>query len=351
MIEAAVLIVTFNGREFLEECLTSVFNSADPDLQTGVIVIDNNSTDGSAQFVREKFPEVEVLALTENRGFAAANNAGWRFAQQKFPNLQYLAILNHDTIVKPGWLFALTSHLQGKPQCAAAQPKILLWPNKDRINTAGNQSNYLGFGVVTGYEQIDDGKWDQPREIDFPSGAALVARVSAIQTPGLFDDEFFLYLEDADLGWKLRQMGYTVDYIPAAVVWHKYTFQRNYEFYYYLERNRWLLLLTYYKLRTLLLISPMLFLMELGQFYFAVRNRVVAQKIRAWRYFFCPDNFSRVMNRRQEAKVRRKISDRQFMKEFAGKVEFSEIKSKTLRRIGNPLLDFYWRLVRPLIFW
>jgi GT2 family glycosyltransferase len=351
MIEAAVLIVTYNGREFLEDCLASVFKSDDPDIQIHVIVIDNASTDSSAALVREKFPQVDVLPLTENRGFAAANNAGWKFAHEKYPNLEFLVILNHDTIVKSGWLDALTAHLESKPTCAAAQPKILLWPSKDRINTAGNKSHYLGFGIVTAYNQPDDGSWDRGHEIDFPSGAALVVRASAIELAGLFDDEFFLYLEDADLGWKLRQMGLSVDYVPTAVVWHQYKFQRNYEFYYYLERNRWILVLTYYRLATILILSPMFALMELGQFFFAWRNGVLGPKIRSWRHFWCAKNLSHLRRRRREAQNRRRISDREFTCDFVGEIDFAEIQSKTLRMIGNPILKIYWKIVRPLISW
>ena len=350
MNEAAVLIVTFNGREFLDDCLSSVFNSSDPDIQTHVVVIDNASTDGSADFVREKFPRAEILRLNENRGYAAANNAGWKLASEKFPNLEYLAILNHDTIVKSGWLAALTGQLKDRGSVAAVQPKILLWPNKDRINTAGNRSNYLGFGIVTAYNEPDDGSHDKPREIDFPSGAAFVVRANAVEALGLFDDEFFLYLEDADLGWKLRQTSLKIEYAPAAVVWHKYTFQRNYEFYYYLERNRWMLLLSYYKFRTLLLISPMLFLMELGQLFFAARTAWF-RKSCALAVLLAPQNISYVMNRRRQARARRTISDRLFTMDFAGKVEFSEIKSRTLQCVGNPIMNAYWKIAQRLMFW
>jgi len=351
MPEAAVLIVCFNGRDFLGDCLSSVFNSNESELTVRVIVIDNASTDGSAEFVRRDFPRADLLTLPENRGFAAANNAGWEFARKKFPDLKYLAVLNHDTVVQAGWLTTLANHLETHPQTAAAQPKILLWPKKDRFNTAGNQSHYLGFGIVSAYDKVDDGSLDRIRQIDFPSGAAVLLRADVINSASLFDDLFFLYLEDADLGWKLRQMGFLIDYVPAAIVWHKYAFQRDYQYYYYLERNRWILLATYYKLPTIILLSPMFLLMELGQVYFSWRNGVLDQKIRAWRYFLSAESLSNLRRRRREAQNRRRISDGEFTRDFVGEIEFSEIKSKTLRRIGNPLLRAYWAVARRLIFW
>jgi GT2 family glycosyltransferase len=351
MSEAAVLIATFNGREFLEECLGSVLGSNDGDLKIHVVVIDNASGDGSVDLVRERFPSAHLVQLPENRGFAGANNAGWEFAREKFPGVEFVAVLNHDTVVKSGWLGGLVSYLKTNPTCAAVQPKILLWPKTERINTVGNRSHYLGFGIVSAYGKLDDGSWNQARKIDFPSGAAFVVRANIVETFGLFDDEFFLYLEDADLGWKIRQSSLRIDYSPAGVVWHKYAFQRNYEFYYYLERNRWILLLTYYKWATLVVLSPALVLMEIGQFFFACANGVGGQKLRAWRYFWCAKNISYVRKRRSEARGRRKISDREFTKDFVGEIDFPEIQSTVLRVIGNPLLNIYWKIVRPLIFW
>ncbi|MGA3067897.1 MAG: glycosyltransferase family 2 protein [Tepidisphaeraceae bacterium] len=351
MSEAAVLIVCFNGREFLGDCLASVFNSSDAGLNVHVIVIDSASTDGSAEIVRRDFPQADLLVLPSNVGYAAANNFGWKFARNKYPNLDYLAILNHDTLVQSGWLAKLAGHLETHPRTAAAQPKILLWPKTDRFNTAGNESHYLGFGIVSAYDKIDDGSLDEVRPIDFPSGAAVLLRAAAVKEAGLFDDLFFLYLEDADLGWKLRQMGFLIEYVPAAVVWHKYAFQRNYEYYYFLERNRWILLATYYKLPTMIVLSPMLILMELGQLFFAWRNGVLGQKIRSWRYFWCSRNLAHLRERRRESQQRRKISDRQFTRNFVGEIDFSEIKSRTLRRVGNPLLNIYWQIARRLIVW
>jgi len=349
--EVAVLIVCFNGRNFLADCLKSVSESDDAGLVRHIIVIDNASTDDSADLLRNEYPQIELLSLGENRGFAAANNAGWEYARDKYPNLQYLAILNHDTIVQSGWLTQLTDHLQHFPTVAAAQPKILLWPQKNLFNTTGNQSHYLGFGMVSAYGQIDDGSRDQIHPIDFPSGAALVVRVDVIKQVGLFDDLFFLYLEDADLGWKLRQTGWQIDYVPTSVIWHKYTFQRDYQYYFYLERNRWILLGTYYKTLTLLVLMPMAIAMEIGQLFFAWRKKILGQKFRAWLFFAKPANLAYLLRRRRQARNRRRISDRLFTQNFIAQIEFPEIKSRTLYAIGNPLLKFYWRIARRLIIW
>jgi len=349
--QVAVLVVCFNGRRVLGDCLRSVLDSEDPGLARRVIVIDNASTDGSAEFVRCNFPDTDLLQLPANRGYGGGANAGWDHVCRAYPRTQYLALLNQDTIVKSGWLAALVAHVQQHRAVAAAQPKLLLWTQKDRFNSAGNQSYFLGFGLVSAYGRIDDGSLDQPHPIDFPSGAALVVRTDAIGPDELFDELFFLYLEDADLGWRLRQLGHRIDYVPAAVVWHQYAFQRDYQFYYFLERNRWYLLATYYKIGTLLLILPALLMMEAGQLYFAWRNKILRQKLRAWAFFLSGKNLARLRRRRRDAQRRRRIGDRAFTRDFLGRIEFPEIHSPLLVRVGNPLLAAYWRIVRPLIFW
>jgi hypothetical protein len=347
-----ILIACFNGKAHLEDCLRSVLASIDPGIALSIVVVDNASADGSAEFVDRAFPDVEVLRLPENRGFAGGNNAGWHYIQRRPTPTDYLAILNQDTIVQSGWLRALVDHLQNRPAVAVAQSKVLLWPQRDRINTVGNSSHFLGFGFMTGYGQINNGRFQQPRPIDFPSGAAMLIRAETLRPAGLFDDLFFLYLEDAELGWKLRQMGYRIEYVPQSVVWHKYAFRKDYQkHYYYLERNRWYLLATYYKTPTLLLLAPALLAMEVGQLFFAWRNGVLAEKFKAYQFFLCPAQLSRLLHRRREAQHRRKISDRAFTRSFIARVEFPELKSLLLDRIGNPMLNAYWQIVRKFIWW
>jgi len=288
MTRVAILIACYNGRECLGDCLRSLLDSRDPDIDASIILIDNASTDSSADFVQLQFPQVELIRLKENRGFAGGINAGWEYARRKFPDLQYVAAINQDIIVQSGWLATLARRLRDHPSTAAVQPKVLLWPQKDRFNTAGNRSHYLGFGLVTAYGQLDAGSFSKCREIDFPSGAAVLIRAQALGGGEIFDDLFFLYLEDAELGWKLRQLGHRIDYVPDAVIWHQYGFHQDYRFYFYLERNRWYLLATYYKTPTLLLLLPAILAMEMGQLFFAWRNRVLGQKLAACAFFASP---------------------------------------------------------------
>jgi len=350
-VEVVLLIACYNGRSCIGQCLDSLLKSGDVGVQAHIVVVDNASSDGSADFVAGKYSSVNLVRLPGNLGFTGAINAGWRFARERFAGAKYFGILNQDIIVKEGWLAALVGHLEENPAVAAAQPKILLWPRKDCFNTAGNRSHFLGFGLVTAYGERDVGQFDVTREIDFPSGAATLVRADAVENEQPMEDLFFLYLEDAELGWRLRQRGHRVEYVPAGVVWHEYSFRHDYAFYFFLERNRWYLLAMYYKVPTLLLLSPAILAMEMGQIYFAWRNGALRQKLRAMGFFLQGSNLSELLRRRAQVQRRRKISDRQFTRNFTGCVDLPELRSAVLRRVGNPLLGFYWRLVRPLIFW
>jgi hypothetical protein len=347
----AILIVAYNAREDLGDCLDAVLAGDDGPIDRRVVVVDNASTDGSGELVAERYPSVMGVRSDHNRGFAGGNNLGWRAICETWGDVDYLVLLNPDTVVEPGWLGPMLEVLADDPAVGIAQAKLRLHPQTECLNSAGNRSHFLGFGFVTGCGQVDEGQYDRVREIDFASGCACMIRASVLAELGLFEDEMFLYLEDADLSWKVRQAGGRVVYVPSSVVYHKYSFDKNLGFYFYFERNRWLLLLTYYKAATLGLIAPAAALMELGQLLFAWRNGVAGQKLRSWSWFLRADRLSWVLRRRRDAQCRRVIGDREFLGGFAGAIEHQAVDGLVLRYLANPVLGGYWRLVRWLIAW
>lgn len=350
-LEVAVLIVCHNGREYLWDSLESVLASDDSPLRVRVVVVDNNSHDGSADWVARNYPNVDLIRSPENRGFAGGNNIGWEFIRRRYPRVRYVALLNQDTIVQSGWLAESALYLEKRPTVACAQSKVMLHPQTDRFNTAGNVSHFLGFGFTTACGDVDSGQFQDDRRLGLASGAAMMVATTAVEQAGLFDDTFFAYLEDADLSWKFRQLGYELAYVPRSVVYHKYQFKNDWRHYYLLERNRWLLLGTYYKTATLLLLFPALALMEAGQIYFAWRSGVWREKLRAYKFFLKRSNWRELMRRRAAAQRSRRISDRRFTEPFVATVEFSELTSPLLRRLANPMLAAYWAVARRFIYW
>ncbi len=351
MDQVVILIVCYNGRQHLNDCCSSILNSDDSDIDKQIVMVDNGSTDGSSDYVRSYFPQVDLIVSDKNLGFAGGNNLGWEHIQHCYPQAKTLCLLNQDTLVESGWLRTLVDFLNLHPEVGAVQPKIRLHPQVNKINTIGNRCHYLAFGFTMGLGDEDRGQYDQQRSIDFASGAALAVRTDLLLLAGLFDSQMFMYLEDTELSWKLRLIGYDIHFIPESVVYHKQSPGAPLRYYYYLERNRWLLLARYYKLLTLILLTPALLFMEVGQLLFAMTHSLLRDRLRVYAYFLRPDNLKNVATRRREIQRRRLVGDRDFMTRFSGKIHSEAIDSPALRFIANPLLNTYWQLVRRLIFW
>jgi GT2 family glycosyltransferase len=346
-----VLIVCYNGRGFLPDCLGSVLASDDGGIKTRVVVVDNASGDGSAEYVAENFPRVDLVRSQVNRGFAGGNNLGWEYIRRKYPRATYLVLLNQDTIVERGWLRPMVDFLEAHPAAGLAQPKLMMHPRTELFNSSGNRSHFLGFGFVGECGQPDRGQYTRPRPIASASGAAMMVRTDLLRRVGLFEELMFLYLEDAELNWKLRQIGCEPFLVPGGVVYHKYNFQKDFRYYFYLERNRWWLLLVYYKLATLLLLAPALAVMEVGQLLFALSRGLLGVKLRSWLFFLAPANLALLRRRRRQAQARRTVSDRQFTRPFCGSIDFPELSGPLLKYVANPFFSAYWALARRLIFW
>ena len=350
-IEVGVLIVAYNSRDDLAECLAGLDRWTGEGLTLRVVVVDCDSQDGSAELMRELFPEVNLIEAGENLGFAGGNNLGFEYLQNRYPRVKYVALLNPDTIPEPGWLDPLVEHLEKHPGTATCQPLITLHDQPGHINTAGNAIHYLGFGLVTRCgEPIPDDFTVQT--IGYSSGAAMLARADLLVRFGLFESPMFLYCEDTDLGMKLRQIGYAHDMVPQSRVAHKFSgLAAIHRHYYFLERNRWWLLLVYYKWPTLLLLLPAFVLMELGQLFHALSSGQMMSKLRAVGFFLSPESRDHIMNLRRAAQQRRTVSDRVFLRPSVGRIDHPGLGGPLLRYLGNPLLGAYWWLVKRLICW
>lgn len=349
--DVVIVIVSYNGGTDLLECLESLAADRGETPRTEIVIVDNGSTDGSPEQIKSEWPQVTLLRSEGNLGFAGGNNFGWKYASAEWPGARFLCLLNQDTLVRAGWLKTLTTYLEAHPDVDIVQPKLLLHPETNRINTAGNRCQYLGFTYMTAYGEVDDGRFEEPVSIDVASGAALVVRSETVRQVGLFDETMFMYLEDTELSWKVRLLGRDVMFVPTAIVEHRYTASAPYTHYEHLERNRWMLLLKYYKWQTLLLIAPALAAMECGQWLFAARYGLIAAKWQSYRTLWQREIRRRIARDRAEMTRMRTVGDRAFLGQFAGTIHFSAITSPLLTWIGNPLLGAWWCAVRRLIFW
>jgi GT2 family glycosyltransferase len=236
-VTASVVIPNWNGRKFLERCLGALRRQTADDLE--VLLVDNASSDDSVELVERDFPEVEVVRLHENVGFASAMNAGIRRASGT-----NVAFLNNDTEPDERWLEELLACLDRHPRAAAATSKVLMLDQPGTLDDTGDFVWPSLLPYARGHGEPDTGQYDDEEQIFSPSGAAALWRADALAEIGLFDETFFAYYEDVDLGFRARLAGYECWYAPRAVVLHHRggTSGDNEFTLYHHARNRWLLL-------------------------------------------------------------------------------------------------------------
>jgi len=346
--QVVILICCYNARQHLPQLLGSLTDNHEPRLDQRIVAVDNASTDGTRDYIRAAFPSVDCLRVETNLGFAGGNNAGYDYIRRAYPEARYLVLLNPDTIVPANWLSPLVHALEANPALAAVQPTILLHPETHHINTTGGLSHYLGFGMMRDFYQPATVAPEAPRRVNFASGAAMMLRLDVVSSLGLFDDRFYLYLEDADLGWALRQRGYAIEHEPASRIYHKYQPTAPTRHYRHLERNRWLLLLIYYHAGTLAWLAPALALMELGQLAYACQRRLLPAKLASYRELLAPAMRRHVRRRRWAAQHRRVVSDRAMLAHYTARVTVPGGDPWPLRYLANPIFQAYWAVIRGL---
>lgn len=238
----SVVIVNYQGTDDTLTCLEGLVGLDWPKEDLDVIVVDNASGDGGAEVIGRRFPNVRVLALDENTGFAGGCNRGVEAARGPF-----VAFLNNDARPDPGWLRHAVAALDADLEVGCVASKVLDWEG-NAIDFVDAALSFYGHGFKLHAGAPDDGSHDDARDILFASGAAMVMRTETFRKVGGFDDRYFMFFEDVDLGWRLWLLGHKVRYVPGSLVFHKHhgTMARfaRWREHYLLERNA---LFTIYK--------------------------------------------------------------------------------------------------------
>ncbi|MPZ89245.1 MAG: glycosyltransferase [Nitriliruptorales bacterium] len=212
----SIVVVNFDGRDYLERCLGSLRRLDYPADRIEVIFIDNASTDGSVEYVRSAFPEVRVVVNEENTGFSPAVNQGAQLASG-----DHLALLNNDAEADPDWIKAAVQVLDLDDRVACVASKILR-DDRRTVDFAGGQMAFYGHGFAKGNREPDDPSDSLPRPTLFASGGAMIVRRELFLDVGGFDASYFAFFEDVDFGWRLWVLGHEVRYVPDSVVYHRH---------------------------------------------------------------------------------------------------------------------------------
>lgn len=258
--EITVIIPNWNKKDLLHRCLTSLSRQSAP---SRILVIDNGSSDGSPQMVRDEFPDFDCIDLDRNYGFAEAVNRGIQNC-----HTPYLALLNNDTEVASEWIQAALTAFREFPECGFLASRMINFFERDRLDSAGDCYGRSGLPTKRGLGLPKD-EYAQGELVLGASAGAAFYRRELFERIGLFDTSYYMYLEDVDISLRAQLAGFKCRYIPEATVYHieaasdparRVTPEAGrsaYEpFYsndrvYWITRNRWQLMVTYQPLRNL----------------------------------------------------------------------------------------------------
>ncbi len=355
----AIILINYHdyAKKYLGDCWASLqqlqLATTDFSVEKQIFIVDNDSSSESWAYLGENAPGARLLANKNNDGFAKGNNDALAVAMSD--GFDFAWVLNMDTIVAENSLVELVEAANNYPKAGAIQSLLSLWPEQELVNSLGNATHFLGYGYCLGYRQ----KMSElnlaslsGKAIAYPSGASVLLRLSALRQVGLFDETFWMYNEDQDLGWRLWLAGWECRLAPASEVSHKYEFGRSITKHYWLDRNRILAAWKNYHWLTIILLLPILVASDLVLAYLAWRDGRLKQKLQAWQFFLNPLNWWKLFKLRSQTQRLRTRTDRQIIKTFVGRISFQEAGFETkLIASGNWCLNLYWQIIKLVIFW
>ena len=271
----SVIIPNWNGKHFLEECIDSLKEQTFSDFEA--ILVDNGSTDGSVEFAEKRYGDfIRIIRNKKNIGFTGGNNVGIQAARG-----EYIVLLNNDTWAEPTWLEELVKATHLDLPIGMWASKVCSYYKRNQIEAVGELIYWDGLSRSRGQYEQDRGQYEEMEEIFFPPGCGGMYRRAVFEEIGLFDEEFFAYADDAEIGIRARLAGWRCVLVPRAILYHKNsgsTGQYSPFKAFYVERNRFWITLKYFPLPLLFLSIFLTFYRFAFQAYGALVHRGAAGK-------------------------------------------------------------------------
>jgi len=344
--QTSVIIVAYNSGHFLDECIASI-RRTEPEVE--IVVVDSASTDGAVDRVAADFSSVRVVRSKKNLGFGEGSNLGAERARGK-----YLAFLNPDTVVAPGWLNPLVGALRDRPATGLTTSKVLQMDEPDIVSACGLELHCSGLALARGHGRHRDAFVDSEK-VAAISGAAFAIRKDVFLALGGFDGDFFLYMEDIDISLRARVAGYSLLCVPSSVVYHDYTLHFGPRKTFYQERNRYLVLLKSLRWRSLLVLLPALLLSEVVTwgFVFFREKKNLSNKLEAYRWITA--HWPAIMEKRMRVQALRRVRDRDLIAQSASRIPYEQTGTGPLawmaRLVFDPLFWVLQNLALLLMWW
>jgi GT2 family glycosyltransferase len=331
--------LTYNAREFVERCMVALFGQTYPNFE--VIVVDNASSDGTADFVSERFPAACLIRSPGNDGYGAGNNRGVAHASG-----DVMVFLNPDAIPEPNWLSQLVGTMQRHGRHFATS-KITLLSDDQRLNSGGNMIHYLGLSFCRGLKSPRS-SYASAELVSGASGAACAISRELFQRIGGFDATFFMYHDDVDLSMRALLAGERCLYVPEALVAHDFDQSVPPIKWGWVEAHRYAILLKVFKFRTLLVLLPALIAIDIVTFaYLASRGPAfVSAKVRSYGWLL--HHAATIQASRCRAQTVRTVSDRQILSVLTDQIPYEQLASGRLAYLARYLIDPWFRLYRQL---
>lgn len=232
----SIIIVNYNGMKFLKRCLSSIFRQSYPKIE--IILVDNGSIDGSIDYLKREFPSVKIIENKKNLGFARGNNIGINNAKGDL-----IATLNNDTDVVPTWIEQLVGTINSDKKVGMCASKMLFDYNQNLINSTGIYISRSGACWDRGIFEIDKGQYEKVEEVFSPCAGAALYKREMLEEIGLFEEDFYAYMEDVDLAFRGRLAGWKCLYVPKAIVYHIHSgtagFETDFKVYYSVRNIVW----------------------------------------------------------------------------------------------------------------
>lgn len=209
------VIPNLNGEDSIEKCVNSLKAQT---IKNRIVVIENGSKDKSLTILKKNYPDIEIIENSKNLGFAGGVNQGIEKAIDL--GAEYVALFNNDAVADKNWLTGLVEVMQASPKVGIVAPKLLS-SDKKHLDSTGDQYTNWGLPYPRGRRELDDGQYSKPERVFAASGGASLYRVSMLKEIGLFDEDFFAYYEDVDIGFRAQLAGWKVAYEPSSIVYHK----------------------------------------------------------------------------------------------------------------------------------
>jgi GT2 family glycosyltransferase len=342
-LKVTVAIITYNGINVIPFCLKSIFEQTYSSFQ--VIVINNASTDGTAHWIQQHYPQVQVINLPNNNGPNPARNR----AIKSTPEGGLTLLIDDDAILDENCLMLLIKAAQAHPDGVIWAPQLVYYNQPDIIQHSGTFIHYTGEAILVNSDLPVNQENRESFKVHAVSGTCLLLKRDAAMKIGLFDEDYFFGRTDGEFSFRLTLSGHPLYMIPAATCFHQVK-PRGFAKLFYQIRNRWYFILSTYSLWTLIVLAPALIIYEFSLIAFLILKGKMGSYLEAMVAVI--QNLPKIWHKRQFIQASKVVSDRHLLRGESLYMRKDLLKNnflKTFKLLLDRFFGFYWKLVRPFI--